>query len=98
MGWDLVVSLKQQARALYQNAVGLFTQRPADLCCTIRQEGKQYAVSLWDTDRLTFTPDHPQPVRVVWSQETLTQNHYRRGPARIGNHGTAMALGDHVRS
>ena len=42
-------------------------------------EGKQYAVSLWDTDGPPFTPDHPQPVRVVWSQETLTQNHYRRG-------------------
>src|SRR5437879_1846418 len=79
VGWDLVVSLKQQARALYQNAMGLFTHRPADQWCTIRQEGKQYAVSLWDTDGLPFTPDHPQPVRVVWSQETLTQNHYRRG-------------------
>src|SRR5207249_10775536 len=79
VGWDLVVSLKQQARELYQNAMGLFTHRPADQWCTIRQEGEQYAVSLWDTDGLPFTPDHPQPVRVVWSQETLTQNHYRRG-------------------
>jgi len=27
VGWDLVVSLKQQARELYQNAMGLFTHR-----------------------------------------------------------------------
>src|SRR5207247_1417693 len=46
---------------------------------TTRKEGKEYAVRLWDTDGLPFTQDHPQPVRVVWSQETLTQNHYRRG-------------------
>ena len=79
VGWDLVVSLKQEARELYQNAMGLFTHRPADQCCTTRKEGKEYAVRLWDTDGLPFTQDHPQPVRVVWSQETLTQNHYRRG-------------------
>jgi len=28
---------------------------------------------------LPFSADYPQPVRVVRSQETLTQNHYRRG-------------------
>ena len=97
VGWDLVVSLKQEARELYQNAIGLFTHRPADQCCTTRKEGKEYAVRLWDTDGLPFTQDHPQPVRVVWSQETLTESLPAR-PARIGNHGTAMALGHHVRS
>jgi hypothetical protein len=81
VGWDLVISLKQEARELYQSAMGLFTHRAADQCFTTRQEGKQYAVRLWDTDGLPFTQDHPQPVRVVWSQETLTQNHYRRGQA-----------------
>lgn len=81
IGWDLVISLKQEARELYQSAMGLFTHRAADQCFTTRQEGKQYAVRLWDTDGLPFTQDHPQPVRVVWSQETLTQNHYRRGQA-----------------
>jgi hypothetical protein len=79
VGWDLVISLKQEARELYQTAMGLFIHRPADHCFTTRQAGKEYAVRLWDTDGLPFTQDHPQPVRVVWSQETLTQNHYRRG-------------------
>ena len=79
VGWDLVISLKQEARELYQNAMGLFTRRPADQGFTTRKEGKEYAVRLWDTDGLPFTQEHPQPVRVVWSQETLTQNHYRRG-------------------
>ena len=62
VGWDLVVSLKQEARELYQNAIVLFTHRPADQCCTTRKEGKDYAVRLWDTDGLPFTQDHPQPV------------------------------------
>ena len=79
VGWDLVVSLKQEARELYQNAMGLFTHRPADQCFTARREGKEYAVRLWETHDLPFTQEYPQPVRVVWSQETLTQNHYRRG-------------------
>jgi hypothetical protein len=79
VGWDLVISLKQEARELHQTAMGLFTHRPADHCFTTRQGGKEYAVRLWDTDGLPFTPEHSQPVRVVWSQETLTQNHYRRG-------------------
>jgi hypothetical protein len=79
VGWDLVISLKQEARELYQTAMGLFAHRAADQCFTTCEEGKQYAVRLWDTDGLPFTQDHPQPVRVVWSQEGLTQNHYRRG-------------------
>lgn len=46
---------------------------------TDRQEGKSYEFQIWDTDGLPFSADYPQPVRVVRSEEKLTQNHYRRG-------------------
>jgi hypothetical protein len=35
--------------------------------------------SIWDSEGFPFPADHPQPVRVVRSEEKLTQNHYRRG-------------------
>lgn len=79
MGWDLVVSLKQNQRELYQSAVGLFNRRPADRNSTERCHGKTYQSQIWDTSGLPFSADYPQPVRVVRSEETLTQNHYRRG-------------------
>jgi Transposase DDE domain len=78
-GWDLVVSLKQNHRELYQSAVRLFARRPADCQLTERHGGKSYQIQLWDTDGLPFSADYPQPVRVVRSEESLTQNHYRRG-------------------
>lgn len=79
VGWDLVISLKQEARELYQNAMALFQARAPDHCFSEQAGGKTYQVRLWDTEGLPFTADHPQPVRVVWSQETLTEPHYRRG-------------------
>ena len=79
VGWDLVVSLKQNHRELYQSAVRLFAHRPADHNLTERRGGKSYEIQLWDTDGLPFSADYPQPVRVVRSEESLTQNHYRRG-------------------
>lgn len=78
-GWDLVVSLKQNQRELYQSAVRLFASRPPDLSSTERRAGKTYEFQIWDTSGLPFSADHPQPVRVIRSEETLTQNHYRRG-------------------
>jgi len=79
IGWDLIVSLKQNQRDLYQSAIRLFTRRPADSSGTEVQGGKSYKFQLWDTDGLPFSIDHPRPVRVVRSEEKLTQNHYRRG-------------------
>jgi hypothetical protein len=76
-GWKLVVSLKQNHRDLCQSAVHLFAQRPADVSGTERRAGKRYEFQLWATDSLPFSADHPEPVRVVRSEETLTQNHYR---------------------
>jgi len=78
-GWDLVISLKQNQRDLYQSAIRLFARRPADDRGTEQQDGKNYQFQLWDTEGLPFSTDHPQPVRVVRSEEKLTQNHYRRG-------------------
>lgn len=78
IGWDLVISLKQNQRDLYQSAMRLFARRSADASGTERQDGKSYQFQLWDSDGLPFSTDHPQPVRVVRSEEKLTQNHYRR--------------------
>jgi hypothetical protein len=78
-GWDLVVSLKQNLPELYQSAVRLFARRPADCHLTERRGGKSYEVQLWDTQGMPFSVDYSEPVRVVRSEESLTQNHYRRG-------------------
>jgi hypothetical protein len=78
-GWDVVVSLKQNQRDLYQSAIRLFARRPADCSGTEQHAGKSYRFQLWDSDGFPFSADHPQPVRVVRSEEKLTQNHYRRG-------------------
>jgi hypothetical protein len=79
LGWDLVVSLKQNQRELYQSAIRLFARRAADGAATETRAGKHYQIQVWDTEGLPFSADYPQPVRVVRSEETLTQNHYRRG-------------------
>ena len=78
MGWDLVVSLKQNLPDLYQSAIRLFARRPADCQMTEQRGGKHYEIQLWDTEGLAFSADYPEPVRVVRSEESLTQNHYRR--------------------
>lgn len=79
IGWDAVISLKQNSRDLYQTAVRLFAQRPPDLTFTEHCAHKTYQVQLWDTQGLPFTIDHPQPVRVVRSEEVLERNRYREG-------------------
>jgi Transposase DDE domain len=78
-GWDLVVSLKQNHRELYHSAVRLFACRDADCRGSERHAGKTYQIQIWDTEGLPFSVDYPNPVRVVRSEEKLTQNHYRRG-------------------
>lgn len=79
LGWDLVVSLKQNHRELYQSAVRLFAQRSADCQLTEQRGGKNYQIQIWDTEGLPFSAGYPEPVRVVRSEESLTRNHYRRG-------------------
>ena len=78
IGWEVVIALKQERRDLYQNAMGLFRQRSADCRFTEKRNGGSYEVQIWDTSGLPFSKDHAQPVRVVWSKEKVTRNHYRR--------------------
>ena len=78
MGWDVVISLKQNSRDLYQSAVRLFARRPPEASFMERQDHKTYHVQLWDTEGLPFSSDNPQPVRVVRSQEVLERNRFRQ--------------------
>lgn len=82
VGWDLVITLKQEKRDLYQSAMGLFQGRGPDHQFCQQQAGTTTAVQLWQTEGLPFTQDHPQPVRVVRSEERVTQQHYRQDRLR----------------
>jgi Transposase DDE domain len=75
--WDVVITLKQEKRDLYQDAVGLFQARGPDQTFSEAQEGKTYAIRLWEESGLPFTQDHPQPLRVIRTQEEVTETHYR---------------------
>lgn len=79
IGWDLVISLKQNQPDLYKSAVRLFGQRSPDAAFTEQRAHKTYQVLLWDTEGLPFSGNDPRLVRVLRSQETLTENHYRQG-------------------
>jgi hypothetical protein len=79
MGWDVVISLKQNSRDLYQSAVRLFARRPPDASFSETQDHKLYRIQLWDTEGLPFTIHNPQPVRVVRSEEVLERNRFRQG-------------------
>jgi hypothetical protein len=70
--------LKQNQRDLYQSAVRLFARRPVDATYTEQRSGKTYQVQLWDTGGLPFSGEDPRLVRVIRSQENLTENHYRQ--------------------
>jgi hypothetical protein len=79
IGWDVIISLKQNQRELYQSAVRLFASQPAKASGEEQCGGKTYQFQIWDAEGFAFSADHPQSVRVVRSEEKLTQNHYRRG-------------------
>jgi len=78
-GWDLVVTLKQEARDVYQSATRLFESRAPDVEYSEPHEGGTLEAQIWDTEGLPFSQEFPQPVRVVESRERLTQSHYRQG-------------------
>ena len=46
IGWDAVISLKQNSRDLYQSAVRLFAARPPDGQFTEQRDHKTYRVQL----------------------------------------------------
>jgi hypothetical protein len=79
IGWDAVIRLKQNSRDLYPSAVRLFAHRPPDSNFTEPHDHKTYRVQLWDTEGLPFTIDHPEPVRVVRSEEVREAKRYRQG-------------------
>lgn len=62
----------------------MFARRPPDSTYVEQQDGKTYSVQVWDTQELPFSADHPQRVRVVRSEETFTQNHYRQRQLQPG--------------
>ena len=77
--WDLVISLKRNRPELYASAVRLFAHRPPDVEFTESIPGKTYQGQIWDTPGLPFSAADSRLLRVVRSEEKLTQNHYRRG-------------------
>ncbi len=77
--WEVVITLKQEKRELYQNAMNLFQARGPDHHFCEEAAGSRTEVELWHTDGLPFTQDYPEPVRVVRSRERVTQQHRRRG-------------------
>jgi hypothetical protein len=79
IGWDLVITLKQENRDLYQDAQGLFRGRAPDDHFAETRANNVVEVQLWQAEDLPFTKDHPQPVRVVRSEEKRTEWHYRQG-------------------
>ncbi len=75
--WDVVITLKQEKRDLDQNAMALFRARAPDQLFCEQSANTATEVQLWHTDGLPFTQDDPEPVRVVWSRERVTQQHRR---------------------
>jgi hypothetical protein len=79
MDWEVVIPLKQQNRQLYQSAMGLFENRPADYRGSENAGSAQTEFAIWDTEGLPFSEDYPEPIRVVRSEEKVTRHHRRRG-------------------
>jgi hypothetical protein len=88
VGWEVVISLKQNARDLYQSAIRLFAQREADARIEEKQAGKTYRAQLWDESDLPFSLQDSRPMRVVRSEEILECQHYRenRRQPKITHH------------
>jgi len=82
IGWDVVISLKQNQPDLYKSAIRLFAQRPPDTALSEQRDHKTYQVLLWDTEGLPFSGEDPRQVRVIGSEETLSQNH-RSGQLQV---------------
>lgn len=90
IGWEAVISLKQNSRDLYQSAVRLFAQRPPDLALTERREHKSYHIQLWDT-KACHSPS-TIPIRCGWcapkrycsANATVRENTARMPPITNG--------------
>jgi hypothetical protein len=78
-GWDVVISLKQQRRDLYQDAMGLFQARGPDLEFEPEEPDCHRQVRLWHAADLPFSEDYPLPMRVMLSQEQVERQKIRGG-------------------
>jgi hypothetical protein len=77
IGWDLIISWKQNQRDLYQSAIQLLAP-PRAIPRLLKNGTARPTRSSSGTRRVyLFSGDYPQPVRVVRSEELLTQKHYR---------------------
>jgi len=74
LGWDVVITLKQEKRDLYQDAQGLFQGRPPDAQFCEQKAGTTTEVRLWQAEGLPFTRDYPQPVRVLRAETASPTN------------------------
>ena len=79
LGWDVGISLKQNQPDLDPSAVRRFAQRSAKAVFSEQRGGRSYQVQLGDTEGLPLSSQDPRFVRVIRSQESLTQNPYREG-------------------
>ena len=70
----LVISLKRNRPELYAPAVRLFAHRPPDLTFTETTRGKTYQGQIRDTPGLPLSVIDSTLLRVVRSEEKLTQN------------------------
>ena len=73
-GKHVVVVVKQEARALYQDADHLRALEPP----VVRAEQAR-TTRLWDLPNLTSFTTVPVPMRVVWAEEQTTKHRYRGG-------------------
>jgi len=78
-GWELVITLKRNRPELYASAIRLFAHRPPDWEFAETVGGKKYQGQIWDTPGLPLSAADSPLLRVVRSEEKLTQNHYRGG-------------------
>lgn len=74
-GTHVVVVLKQEARALYQDADRLRALQAPTVCA----EGTR-TTRVWDLPGLTSFTTLERPVRVIWAEERTTRRQYRGGP------------------
>jgi hypothetical protein len=79
VGWDVVISLKQQRRDLYQDAMGLFQNRGPDLEFEQQERDCHRQVQLWHAADLPFSEDYPLPMQVVLCQEQVKRQRVRGG-------------------
>src|SRR6185369_3758823 len=90
-GWDLVVSLKQNQRDLYQSAIRLFARRPADGSCAEQHDGKSYQFQLWDPEGLPFSTEHRSCGPKRSSHRTITAG-ASLNPKRPSTNGSGLRL------